>query len=105
MRQWNHETRKEEKKDEKDIEEKKSSIVSLPFYPLTEEGTGRDTSGPQIDIDETQETLLENGLRGKQISKSRGVSIKCYLQVSPQCSESRSDLPRVTGGDSVLTSS
>lgn len=59
----------------------------------------------KLTSDETQGTLLENGLRGEQILKSRGVSIKCYLQVSPKCSESRSDLPRVTGGDSVLTSS
>lgn len=105
MRQWNHETRKEEKKEGEDIEKK--AVLSLPLYPWTKEGTGGEDIGRAIKLtsDETQGTLLENGLRGEQILKSRGVSIKCYLQVSPKCSESRSDLPRVTGGDSVLTSS
>lgn len=70
VRQWNHETRrKEEKEDEEDIE--KNTIVSLPLRPSTGKGTGRETSGlpSDIDINETQETLLENGLRGEQISK------------------------------------
>lgn len=36
------------------------------------------TSGYQVDqVDEAQETLLENGLRGKRILDSRGVSIEC----------------------------
>lgn len=95
-------TRKEERKDLEDIE--KNAILPLPLCPASDGGTGH-RACDRIHINETQETLLENGLRGEQISKSRGVSIECYLRVSPKCSESPSDLPRVTGGDSVLTSS
>lgn len=66
MRQWNHETRKEEKKEGEDIEKK--AVLSLPLYPWTKEGTGGEDIGRAIKLtsDETQGTLLENGLRGEQ---------------------------------------
>jgi len=44
----------------------------------------------QVDVDEAQETLPENGLRGKRISGSRTTNIEqvcCIECVAPKCSE------------------
>lgn len=98
MRQWNHETKKEEKKERKDTGKK--NAVSYLIWPFDEEEISDVTSSSLSEIDIDEETLPQNGLRGKQISESRGVRIECCFK----CHQSVPNLRvifLVTGGDSV----